>query len=121
MTRCEELMVKGTLDNYHLLGFNPQEILFTEASTLITALKGCRALIFFFFFFLLASIYIYMLNFTKSMNSPMPLQRGYSISVTVSSGLTNKKIEQSRKIFKSYIKKYIILYNTLHIVYILSL
>ena len=51
MTRCEELMVKGTLDNYHLLGFNPQEILFTEASTLITALKGCRALIFFFFFF----------------------------------------------------------------------
>ena len=51
MTRCEELMVKGTLDSYRLLGFNPQEILFTEASTLITALKGCRALIFIFFFF----------------------------------------------------------------------
>ena len=91
MTRCEELMVKGMLDNYRLLGFNPQEILFTEASTLITALKGSQALVFIYFFFVLASIYIYMLNFTKSMNSPMPLQRGHSISVVLSSGLTNKQ------------------------------
>ena len=51
MTRCEELMVKGMLDNYRLLGFNPQEILFTEASTLITALNGCWALIFIYFFY----------------------------------------------------------------------
>lgn len=90
MTRGEELMVKGMLDNYRLLGFNPQEILFTEASTLITALKGSQTLVF-IYFFLLASIYIYMLNFTKSMNSPMPLQRVYSISVALSSGLTNKQ------------------------------
>ena len=51
MTRCEELMVKGMLDNYRLLGFNPQEILFTEVSTLITALNGCWALIFIYFFY----------------------------------------------------------------------
>ena len=44
-------MVKGMLDNYRLLGFNPQEIVFTEASTLITALKGSQTLVFIFFFF----------------------------------------------------------------------
>ena len=60
MTRCEELMVKGMLDNYRLLGFNPQEILFTEASTLITALKGSQALVFIYFFFL------YLLLFTST-------------------------------------------------------
>lgn len=54
-------MVKGMLDNHCLLGFNPQEISFTEASTLITDLKGSRSIdfhLFFYWFILISTCWI---------------------------------------------------------------